>query len=527
MTITRVFAIALVLAACTAFLLLSPRATAAVPSSTLADYRIRDPNKSPALGRGYSMSTSDVLSTCLAFTAKTEPTYNYNYDYLEFDTTGSSTSDVSSSFSGSLSWGFIRATVSGNLQQKRSTTSSKRHLVVKMAMERYYSSIDDTTAFLTSDAADLVQRDDIVGFFQSCGSGYIRSIRRTAEFVGIFEIESKSEAASRDMATSLRLRLFGRNIVKGGVDLKQTSTSTETSVKIYLKAFGLGLNKDGDESLVSMNLEDFIAAAKYAFHSMQNDDVGMIHGVEVVSWAENLQFNNLIRFADQEVIEYAADGSRSVKTTTVVAADGTTTESPVMVSGVEVKAVTMINAEFITALQSFYRKQLNTVTMLLSCVGAVRSMYERGEANRYLLDHTRMEMGPEMAKQNSITIEAAYGLLTDEQADARLHATTKFINLFYGPCATQITRYSNNGRMTKYWWEIPECTPSGAGSEPGGLEQFSTKCLQSGREFAEIDGHHQVVCNEQGNFGDKTYGIDMFIEKFCMPEIDHSIAAAA
>ena len=36
---------------------------------------------------------------------------------------------------------------------------------------------------------------------------------------------------------------------------------------------------------------------------MQNDNVGQIHGVEVVSWMKNLQFQNAVKFTPQQAIE--------------------------------------------------------------------------------------------------------------------------------------------------------------------------------------------------------------------------------
>ena len=49
---------------------------AALAATTfIADARIRNPNLTPALGRGFSLTTYGVLSTCLDFQDKTEPTY--------------------------------------------------------------------------------------------------------------------------------------------------------------------------------------------------------------------------------------------------------------------------------------------------------------------------------------------------------------------------------------------------------------------------------------------------------------------
>ena len=136
---------------------------------------------------------------------------------------------------------------------------------------------------------------------------------------------------------------------------------------------------------------------------MQNDGVGQIHGVEVVSWMKNLQFQNAVKFTPQQAIEWttstnalasttATDGSaqgpvkiRSAATYIVpgspatdlipaVGAEGDAnykaevpakpasgpTTHPVMIESIEVKAITMINAEFITGLEAYYRNEVCT-----------------------------------------------------------------------------------------------------------------------------------------------------------------------
>ena len=176
-------ALVAVLAACATIVLV----VEASPN-VVADSRIRDPNRTPVLGRGYSLTTYDVLSTCLNFKEKSQATYNYDYSLMEFTSDGKSSTDASGSFQASISWGFISASVSGSFKSKSERQTHKHHIVTKMAMERYYSSLVDTTATLTPDAKALLDRGDTVGFFQGCGSGYIRSIRRTAEITAIFTI---------------------------------------------------------------------------------------------------------------------------------------------------------------------------------------------------------------------------------------------------------------------------------------------------------------------------------------------------
>ena len=149
-------------------LLLSISLLAAVSASpnVIADYRIRNPDITPALGRGYSLTSYDVLSTCLAFDEKTEPTYNYDYQMIETNSDGTHTSDLDASLQASVSYGFIKAELNVKVKQHRESTRHSHFVSTRMATERYYSSIDDTTASLTPDAMTLVERGDLIGFFQ-------------------------------------------------------------------------------------------------------------------------------------------------------------------------------------------------------------------------------------------------------------------------------------------------------------------------------------------------------------------------
>ena len=149
-------------------LLLSVTLLAAVNAApnVISDYRIRNPDITPALGRGYSLTSYDVLSTCLAFDEKTEPTYNYDYQMHETNSDGTEVTDAEASMKASISFGFISAQISMKVKSHVESTRHSHFISTRMATERYYSSIDDTTASLTPDAMALVERGDLIGFFQ-------------------------------------------------------------------------------------------------------------------------------------------------------------------------------------------------------------------------------------------------------------------------------------------------------------------------------------------------------------------------
>ena len=118
--------------------------------NVIADYRIRNPDITPALGRGYSLTSYDVLSTCLQFDEKTEPTYNYDYQMLEFTNNGDQLAAGSASMKESVSWAFIKGTISKSVSSNKE--QKKNFVSTRMATERYYSSINENTATLMPEA---------------------------------------------------------------------------------------------------------------------------------------------------------------------------------------------------------------------------------------------------------------------------------------------------------------------------------------------------------------------------------------
>jgi hypothetical protein len=551
----------------------------------ISDARIRNPDVTPALGRGYSMTTNQVLSTCLQFTDRTVPTYNYDYSFVEYSHDGHQTSEVEAGMSGSASWGWISASVTGSVKTSSEKNTRSRHVVAHMSTERYYASIDDTTATLTPDAQALIERGDLVGFFQACGSGYIRSIRRTAEFTGIFSFESTSEEKVKEAAASLQVKSAGGLGPSAELSVKSTSTSKKDDVttRITIKAFGIGINDEGATTLVATDRASYDAAAQYAFKSMQTEDVGMIRGVEILPWSSNLQFQNAIRFEDQEVIAFnETTGERDLhykwmdctagckKAPAAVeggelgactapgpedqcadsqSADAATDYDgprpawykqlprPAIVHAIEVKAITMINAEFITTLEKVFTNQMHMTTTLQACATTLQQLTkaQKGKFKKMMLrDHSRMHMNPVAAGTESTMVEDAAKALNMAALKKRRESMQNFVKYFYGPCATQITRHSNAGRMTQYWWDFEECTPSleetvdqGSNDIENATPGTRTDCLNDGVVYkTHADDNNKVYCEKDGALADvqgesdTEFGLDVFVLKFCMPEID-------
>jgi len=501
--------------------------------NVIADYRIRNPDITPALGRGFSLTSYDVLSTCLTFDEVTQPTYNYDYSVIETNSDGTHTSALSASMQASVSYWGIKATIDASVESNSVEKRAVHFISTRMSAERYYSSLDDTTASLTQDALELLNRDDLVGFFQACGSGYIRSIRRTAELAAVFEFSSLSKLTSSNMAASVKAQIHGffgdSASFEADVNTKSESTSTDSKTKITIKGYGLGLNQEGADTLVARTMDDYDAAIKYAFKSMQNDGVGIVHGVEVVAWANNLQFQNAVKFERERAFDILAPAYEKVLSTTPATktpGGGEIAGQPVFIEAVEVKTITMINAEFITGLEAYYRKEMYTVTKLASCIHDLNDLNASGKERYYLQDNTAFASVREPSavgdsssgKTSGMTVGDAMGIFDGESYQKRMGSLKNFVKHFYGKCASAISRHSSSGAMTKYWWEIEECLPKKVANETDDetntAGMIATDCQMTAMDFmAPLPGNLAARCMPQSADG---YN-DRFLGMYCMP----------
>ena len=481
------------------------------PTPSVTASPILQPRIAPALGRGYSTMTNDVLLTCLNFTETSMPRRGNEQTMLEFTHDGIRASKLISSMEGSASWGFVRSTISAAVSAPEDR-SKKHYVAARMPTERHSSMIDDTkhtTAKLMPDALALVQRGDLVGFFQACGSGYIRSIRRTAELAAVIGFSSASLTSSQEMAANLKLAAFGQDI---NASQNMRSISNDSKTTITVKGFGLSLNPEGADTLFAHNFEDYNNAVQFA-QSANNNGMGMVYTIEVVPWASNLQFNNAVNFRAQEQMKRNFTYDTAPGGTCSVARDGD--RQPVMVKAVEAKAITMMNAEFISKIDASYHKEMHTIRKFIACRGELSAMVGIGRGGSNLLDHTHNIMSAR-TNAESVTVAEAETILSPRQLASRKDSLKCFVEHFYAKCLAQISNHSNAGRMTKYWWEFNKCMPN----VDGGQHSSDDECLDAGRNF-KYEGN-QVTCPMHKNIDQRAYGINVFMDRFCMPKINTS-----
>lgn len=167
--------------------------------------------------------------------------------------------------------------------------------IVSMRIERYYSSVMEEQSPLSDEALKLLEKQDYVGFFQACGSSYIRSIRRAQEVTAIIQFEAYRQKLAQEFATILK---SSANVNKRFVQKvsKAKFFPLVDSLEMRVVAYGLTLNKEGAGSLVPNSLEEFSEVMKYSYEVMaksqtpRNEQLGMVYGVELVPWTDSVSF---------------------------------------------------------------------------------------------------------------------------------------------------------------------------------------------------------------------------------------------
>merc|ERR1719162_786911 len=175
-----------------------------------------------------------------------------------------------------------------------------------MRIERYYSSVKEELSPLSEDALTLLDRQDYIGFFKSCGPNYVRSLRRAQELSTIFKFTSPSSEESMEFGMALQIGTPKVGLGAGlAVNAKSKFNAIMSSLEITILGYGLGLNAEGSSTLVSATLNEYEEVLKFAFTSftqMEGPNIGMVYGMEIVPWVDNTAFQVASKILEENVI---------------------------------------------------------------------------------------------------------------------------------------------------------------------------------------------------------------------------------
>ena len=210
-------------------------------------------------------------------------------------------------FSYSFGYSWMKGKVSASSTSTSSVEKQTFYTVTSMRIERFYSSIREEVSPLSPSAISLLDNQDYVGFFKACGPNYVRSVRRAQEVIAFFSLETVSSESAKSFAVDLQVSAWGgRYGADYSRDSSSTSSSSSSTLKISINGYGLGLTAEGSETLVARNVEEFNGVMKFAWKTMTTGEdavhTGMVYGIEIVPWVENVQFQ-VVSGVTEEAIE--------------------------------------------------------------------------------------------------------------------------------------------------------------------------------------------------------------------------------
>lgn len=330
----------------------------AVPASAgpilIRDSRVQDLSTTPVLGRGYSLSTNTFQSACLKDVVITEPSYDFQYVFKEYESSSSSTSTVTVSANGSYSSFWIDATASASSTAAAEQGRSAHHIVVTLNVDTYYASVNEAGTPLSDSAKALLTNNDVPGFFSACGPYYTRGITRNAQFVSLFTYETATSKRDTSFEATLQLELKRFGSGSFGASSSGKFSSEASSKNLTITSRGWGLGKDEKANLVSYDLDTFKAAVKEAYISTQNPLSGRVTSIEVVPWVENTEFQNTLNLRGTDVVDGA--------------------EVPLY----EKKDILTFNGEFLTEAERAARLRLNMYYKAKVCKNQIEGNYYSG-----------------------------------------------------------------------------------------------------------------------------------------------------
>ena len=205
---------------------------------------------------------------------------------------------MSSKLSYTFGYWWLRGTYNRDSSSTSKTSSKTHYVVATMRIQRYYSSVREELSPLSAGAVELLNRQDYVSFFKACGPTYIRGIRRAQEVDAIFYFQSTSTETASQYASNLQVTSgwWGWGNFKYGSNFQSKSkfSSITKTLKIKIIGYGLGLGEEGSETLIADSLPAYQKVMRFAFDSMTKipnaHHIGMVYGMEVVPWAENVMF---------------------------------------------------------------------------------------------------------------------------------------------------------------------------------------------------------------------------------------------
>jgi len=342
-------------------------------------------------------------------------------------------------------------------------------------------------------------------FFQACGPTFVRSIRLTAEVMGLFKYNSPCACSNFDAVIASSLR----SAVEGGETVVE---DRRADISLTTKVYGLSMNDRVDDIIVN-DMGGFANVADFAFRAMQDPKIGMLKSVEVVQWTNTPQFQRLGKLAEPTEISECRDGS-----TTCDLSDPSTLRT-ITISMSKKKYNLFSNAEHVLHLDEIMSFKSERMSKLNLCRLKLNN-FPSEKNNKVLVNKltpvfvdndvvVEQENTPEVTQFDSeaITVGRLINLFSDTFYVAERSKVKDYMLRYYNECLVAITGTSGgtDPAVLNHWMEIDACNQIMCTFPDSYFETGSNQCS---REIYET--------NDAGIEEDNYW---VLVDRFCSPEL--------
>ena len=268
------------------------------PSSVvISDNRVENLNGYPTVGRGYSMFSNRLLSMCFKSIKKSLPTFDLNYEMKHVDR--SFLKNIHRHFSemDKISRSKVHSFISkyfADEEKEGTRTYRMSNLIVILNIKSYYYSLDETGSELSDSVINLLDNDQYLTFFNSCGHFYVRAAGSFSTYFALIQYRQRGNLKEdEDFLKNLEKGLFNFNAgEEKNVSLSQVkSDAGYRGLRVYVQGTGLSKREETITNLLPLDIAQFRTTMQDVVKLMQNPDAGIINSIEVVPWMENPQLS--------------------------------------------------------------------------------------------------------------------------------------------------------------------------------------------------------------------------------------------
>ncbi len=267
----------------------------------IRDNRVNDIGLSPVLGRGYSPAVNTFQNVCFRNLNYLKPSFDFNYTFESLSSL-KETSSKSIDLQSPEVLKFINKHTSKKETFIRNVKYYYHYLLSILSVTSYYSSIDGAKTQLNEPALKILNRGDLLGFFSSCGSSYVRAISRKSQHITIFSYTTYTKEKDISFEESLK-----QTVQNFDMDDKKTSkyeqrkldrfaySAHRKNLQVVARSLGLVGSK---ENLIALDMNTYKKVIVAAFRSTQDERVGRILSIEMEPWIDNTLFQSLLNLKE-------------------------------------------------------------------------------------------------------------------------------------------------------------------------------------------------------------------------------------